>query len=46
MLRKKPAKVKKATHKESLFKRIFGFVGGIFGGIYHLFVDFVKFMTP
>ena len=39
-------KVKHATHKPSLLKRIFGFVGSIFGGIYRLFVDFVKFMTP
>lgn len=39
-------KVKHATHKTSLLKRIFGFVGSIFGGIYRLFVDFVKFMTP
>lgn len=43
---KKPTKSERTKHKVSILKRIFGFVGGIFGGIYHLFVDFVKFMTP
>lgn len=45
-VKKESAKVKKTSHKDSFFKQIFGFVGSIFGGIYHLFVDFVKFMTP
>lgn len=39
-------KEKQTTPKESLLKRIFGFVGSIFAGIYRLFVGFVKFMTP
>ncbi len=45
-IKKKTVKTKKAHHHVSMLSRIFGFVGGIFGGIYHLFVEFVKFMTP
>lgn len=45
-IKKKPSKPEKSKQKVSLLKQIFGFVGGIFAGLYHLFVDFVKFMTP